>query len=92
MAGGFALPQEIWPEFFRSADDMAFPSTDADMSDFEWEEPTPESYQDDLERMLGENKKIVLREDAEVGLPPVVLPEGRTTMMLNEATGDVEWT
>ncbi len=68
---------------------MAFPSTDADMSEFEWEQPTPGSYQDDLERMLGENKTIVLREDTEVGLPP--LPEGRTTMLLNEATGDVEW-
>lgn len=57
--------KDAWPEFFATAEEMAFPQTGADMSEFAWEMPTPESYERDLRLMgvLEENEHVSVREE-----------------------------
>ena len=74
--------RDAWPEFFQSEEDLAFPTVGADMSDFEWETPTPESYERDMKLMgaLEDNERISVRE--EPGEPAIVSVSGT----------DLEWT
>lgn len=82
VAVGKLDPLDAWPEFFRSADEMsAFPSADADMSEFQWEEGvTEQSYQHDLESMLASSEYIAVREEADPVAPA------------RPSSSDLEWT
>jgi hypothetical protein len=68
--GGIGL-KDAWPEFFVSAEELAFPQVGADMSEFSWETPTPESYERDLKLMgaLEENEHISVREEPGAAVP-----------------------
>lgn len=65
-----------WPEFFgvqagpdgapamegTEEGELAFPSTDADMTEFEWEQPTPEDFASDMDALLALNRNVALPE------------------------------
>jgi hypothetical protein len=75
VSSGVVSAVVAWPEFFDDAtkrDSGAFPSKDADMTEFELEEATPESFMADLDAILAANKRVTVRE-AEV---PVFQPSG----------------
>jgi len=77
------LPEIAWPEFFASQDDNAVPAADADMSGFEWEHPTPESFEKDLAAVMASSEHVGLREPPDMPQPserPPLLP------------ADLEWT
>jgi hypothetical protein len=81
VASGRVDLRAAWPEFFGPAatptlDDpevaakvaeTAFPSADADMSDFHWERPTPETFQSDMDALLAVNEHVSVGEDPEAG-------------------------
>lgn len=54
--------------------ETAFPSTDADMSDFRWERPTPGSFQDDMDALLEANEHVSVGEEPEIQLAPESRP------------------
>lgn len=71
-----------WPEFFgREAQpslggpevdaevaETAFPSTDSDMSDFQWERPTADSFRTDMDALLAANEHVSVGESPEARL------------------------
>ncbi len=61
-----------------SEDELAFPQTGADMSEFVWETPTPESYEADLQAMMAANEHITVPESPDLPVMPAV--------------ADTEWT
>lgn len=71
---------DAWPDFFRLRDEQAFPSAGADMTEFKWEEATPESYQKDMDALLESSEHITVLEE------PVPAGPGLS------ASGDLEWT
>ena len=93
VATGRVDLRTAWPEFFGNATkalqdetdvdpevaETAFPSTDADMSDFRWERPTPGSFRSDMDALLAANQQVSVGEEPEVQL--------RVTPSL-----DTEWT
>jgi hypothetical protein len=93
VASGRADLRAAWPEFFAAAvpegpqepgvapevAETAFPSTDADMSDFQWERPTPESFQGDMDALLAANEHVSVGEDPEIQMP-------------GQPSPDLEWT
>jgi hypothetical protein len=93
VASGRTDLRAAWPEFFAAPSlgpldgsevasevaETAFPSTDADMSDFTWERPTPASFQDDMDALLAANEHVSVGEEPEIQLAP----EGRP---------DLDWT
>lgn len=81
-------PQDAWPEYFLSPEDVAFPGPGVSISeDFEWEQPTEESYQSDLSALLAASEHISVRDEA--GLPPLPpLPASRPPLV----SESVEWT
>lgn len=93
MASGRLDLKVAWPEFFGAAArqaqedpgvdpevaETAFPSTDADMSDFQWERPTPSSFQSDMDALLAANEQVSIGEGPEVELGV-------------EPSQDLEWT
>jgi hypothetical protein len=75
VSSGVVSAVMAWPEFFDQGDEGtpgAFPSRDADMTEFELEEATPESFAADLDAILAANKRVTVRE-AEA---PVFQPTG----------------
>ena len=80
-------PVEAWPEFFDGLTDEgdpdAFPATDADMSGFELEEATPDSFARDMALLeaLEANQQLTIREE-----DPPPFPR------LPGAPDDLEWT
>lgn len=75
VSSGFVSAVVAWPEFFDDAtkrDSGAFPSKDADMTEFELEEATPESFMADLDAILAANKRVTVREADK----PVFQPTG----------------
>ena len=82
MAAGAVRPEAAWPQWFTSPDDMAFPQKGADMSEFSWEHPTPESYQADLDAMLAGGQSVSVRE------PPAPDPAPPPPL----ASSSLEWT
>jgi hypothetical protein len=82
VAAGRVDLRAAWPEFFgkdaQAVPDVsevapevaetAFPATDADMSDFTWERPTPDSFRSDMDALLAANEQVSVAEPAEVQL------------------------
>lgn len=56
---------QAWPEYFDEpgADTGAFPSRDADMSGFELERATPESFAADMAALVRASEQVTIRED-----------------------------
>lgn len=83
VSSGVVTAMQAWPEYFDipAQDGSAFPSTDADMSGFELEEATPESFEADMEAMVRANEQITIREEDPPPYP--FLPGGLP---------DAEWT
>lgn len=84
VSAGIVTPPKAWPEFFEAPADGtpdAFPSTNADMEDFELEQATPESFMHDLELLeaLQANQHIALREEAPPPFPRFGLPDPEWT-------------
>jgi hypothetical protein len=83
VVSGRADLRTAWPEFFSAVPEVpgegpevdpevaetAFPSTDADMSDFQWERPTPESFQSDMDALLAANEHVGVGEGPEMEMP-----------------------
>jgi len=65
VSSGVISAVQAWPEFFGPGeeDDGAFPATGADMSGFELEEATPESYAADMSALIAASSKITVREE-----------------------------
>lgn len=66
---------QAWPEFFGvpdAGDNGAFPSKDADMTGFQLENATPESFAADMEALVAANERVVIREEVPPPLPRVV--------------------
>ena len=85
VSSGVVTAVQAWPEFFDvpgdQGDSGAFPSTDADLSDFEVEHATPESFAADMEALVRASQHITIREEA--APEPPSLPGGLP---------DTEWT
>lgn len=84
VASGVISAVQAWPEFFDVPDEGdpgAFPSTRADMSGFVLEQATPESFADDIERLVRASQQVTLREDSPPSLPqlPGVYPDTEWT-------------
>jgi hypothetical protein len=75
VSSGVITAMTAWPEFFAQGGEGspgAFPAVDADMTEFELEEATPESFAADLDAILAANKRVTVRESE----PPVFQPTG----------------
>lgn len=76
VASGAITAMQAWPDFFDVPDEGdpgAFPATDADMSGFELEQATPESFAADMAALVRASQQVTLREDEEPQFPR--LPE-----------------
>ena len=72
VASGVITAVQAWPDFFDVPDEGdpgAFPATDADMSGFELEPATPESFIADMEALVRSSQRVSLREDEEPDFP-----------------------
>jgi hypothetical protein len=98
-------PKWAWPEYFtKPGDDEAFPSTRADMSNFAWERPTPESAMADLDLMM-RGARISVRDTSappsappDIAVPPppregpvLLRPGQRHQRQLPEDASSLEW-
>jgi hypothetical protein len=83
VASGVITAVQAWPEYFDvpGQDESSFPSTGADMSGFELEDATPESFESDMEAMVRASGQITIREEDPPPYP--YLPGGLP---------DAEWT
>lgn len=72
---------DAWPDYFRPPEEQSFPAVGADMTEFEWEEATPESYQSDLDALLAASEHISVPEEPDPVSGPALPPPG-----------DLEWT
>jgi hypothetical protein len=72
VAAGVVPVQVAWPEYFPDADGGAFPSKDADMSGFQLEDATPQSFLADMDAILAANRRVTVRESE----PPAFQPSG----------------
>jgi hypothetical protein len=82
VSSGVVTADLAWPEFFDGpdkGDPGAFPATDADMSAFELEEATPESFAADIEAMVRASQQITLREEDPPPFPQPGLPHTEWT-------------
>lgn len=64
VAAGTITAIQAWPEYFGDdqGDPGAFPSTDADMSGFQLEETTPQSFEEDMDALLAASERITIRD------------------------------
>ncbi len=71
---GIMSAPTAWPEFFAGTGGTpgAFPAVGADMTEFELEEATPESFAADLDAILAANSRVTVREADK----PVFQPTG----------------
>jgi hypothetical protein len=72
VAAGRADPEKAWPEYFAKPapdEEEAFPSADADMSRFTWEQPDQERMTEELEQLM-HGARVTLREDGAAPAPP----------------------
>lgn len=60
------------PEVDPEVAETAFPSTDADMSGFQWEQPTLASFKGDMDALLAANEHVSVTEvpEVQVAVPP----------------------
>lgn len=75
VTAGIITPPKAWPDMFAGLKDEddpdAFPSPDADMSDFHLEEASPESFLHDMDLLeqIAANQQMVIREEDPPPLP-----------------------
>lgn len=71
VASGVVTPMQAWPEYFEDGegDDGAFPSTGADMSGFQLEEASAQSFEADMAAMATASSRVTLREEPDPELP-----------------------
>lgn len=83
VAAGAITAVQAWPEYFedQQAGSGSFPSTDADMSGFELERATPDSYAADMDALIRASQHVALREEE---MPPLPVIGG--------IQPDIEWT
>ena len=86
VAAGIIPPTRAWPESFDGLADQgdpgAFPATDADMSDFQLEDATPDSFMRDMDLLeaISANQHLVIREEDPPPFPRLgVLPDPEWT-------------
>jgi hypothetical protein len=86
VTSGLITAPVAWPDYFLTGlaegEEVAFPSTDADMSGFELEEATPESFAADIEALVAASQQVSVREEE-----PDPFPHG-----LPYGLPDPEWT
>jgi hypothetical protein len=75
-------PETAWPEFFKDQNANAVPAAGADMSQFEWEHPTPESFQGDLDKVMAASASVKLRDGPDPVIPSPSPPQ---------TAADLEW-
>lgn len=75
MAAGKLDPVKVWPEYFANPNSFT-PSTDSDLSEFTWEPPTPESYEQDLQAVMAASGQVTLKESPDEPMRP---PRGPMT-------------
>jgi hypothetical protein len=63
VSSGVITAMQAWPEYFDLPDDGGFPSVGADMTGFELEPATPESFAADMEALVRASQQISIRED-----------------------------
>lgn len=76
VASNSLEPAVAWPDYVVTPEALAFPSKEAEMDGFHWEEATPESFQADLDAMLASSEHISTREPPDPPTaPPAPLPD-----------------
>jgi hypothetical protein len=103
VAGRWADPEKAWPDVFgkpKPASDEAFPSADADLSEFRWEKPDEQRMAAELEQLM-HGARVSLREETGEDGPPLVPPPAEPPVRLRPGapqpapvTGDpssLEW-
>jgi hypothetical protein len=86
VAAGKVDPEKAWPEYFgKPGDTGAVPAVDADMTEWEWEQPTEKSFRADMAAM-----NAVLRESGHLVMaePPGPPPEEQRAPVVVDS---VEW-
>jgi hypothetical protein len=75
VASGKVDPEAAWPEFFGDPMKFSVPSVDADMTAFEWEQPTPESYEQDIAAvMAAAGSSVILPGEPDPEIPSPQVP------------------
>lgn len=71
VAANRADPAKVWPEYFGkpAADEDAFPSVGADMSQFRWEAPDEERIAAELEQLM-HGARVTLADGVAAAPPP----------------------
>lgn len=71
VSSGVISAVQAWPEYFEGSpgDGGAFPSKDADMSAFELERATPESFAADMQALVRASEQVTLREEEPLPFP-----------------------
>jgi len=85
VSSGVITAMQAWPEYFEDFEDDgdgSFPATGSDMSAFQLEEATPESFAADLESIVRASRQITVREP-----PPPEFPG-----LASGQLPDTEWT
>jgi hypothetical protein len=85
VSAGKYPPEEAWPQWFAlpppaEPEEAVFPDVNADMSEFQWERPTEESFAADLAALVAASPSITIREE-----PPPAAPQP-------PGPGSLEWT
>jgi hypothetical protein len=76
VASGIITAVQAWPEYFEAPGASgAFPSRDADMSGFELEAATPESFAADMSALVRASQHVTIREDEPPPFPVLGLPD-----------------
>ena len=102
VAAGRVDPASAWPDLFgrpAPGDDEAFPTKDADMSGFEWEDPGPERAAAELEEMMhgarvslsGTGEDLVAAPPSLPPEPPAELRPGAVLIPGPDDAGSLEW-
>jgi hypothetical protein len=65
VSSGVISAVEAWPEYFSAPGDDpgVFPSTGSDMSAFQLERATPESFAADMEAIVAASRQVTVREE-----------------------------
>jgi hypothetical protein len=96
VAAGRADPVKVWPEYFGkpAADEEAFPSSDADMSQFQWERPDEARIAAELEQMM-RGARVTVMDGPPAAAPPPREPEAAlrpmTSRMGPNTADELEW-
>ena len=87
VAGRWADPEKAWPDIFGKQKESveAFPSADADMSEFRWEQPDEQRMAAELEQLM-HGARVSLREESGQDGPPLAPPPAEPPVSLRPGT------